>query len=140
MKQLFTLFLCLCLSVINTYAKQKIAGYYVTQRNDTIRGTFLVPFGFLGSEPSYERLQHSVKFLDANGEKYAILPMVVKCFVLDFAGTKITYLSRKDVVSSSLFSSGRAMFFKLKMDGPLKVFEYYVRRYSGGSPNRDYKQ
>jgi hypothetical protein len=134
MKKIITLLFLLSIPFSVVQAKKKVQGYYVTLADDTVKCTFLVPVDLLFQEPKYINLQYKIMYLDTKGEKQKFIPGQIKAFALFLQQTRITYLSvRRNIeIMPSLFSNEEHIFLRLNIDGPLRMFKYYVQRQSGG--------
>jgi hypothetical protein len=125
----------LILVFYNVDAK-KIPGKIVLNNGETIDVTFLIPFGFLNSQPTYTKLQMRARYVDRSGKKVVIKPDDAKEISFNFKGQNIRMISVNDDLGlQSIFSSQQRAFLKLEIDGALRLFTYYFTQNSPGMYN-----
>jgi len=135
MKKISAVLVIVLLTFINAKAK-KIEGYIILNNNETVHVTFLIPFGFLSSEPAYEKLQTRVRYLDRSSKKTILKPDDAKEISFSYGGQKIRMLSvRDDLQLSSIFSSQTKIFLKLEIDGKVRLFTSFFTQNSPGMYN-----
>jgi hypothetical protein len=114
---------------------KKIPGRIILNNDQAIDVTLMIPFGFLGGEPSYIKLQTGVKYIDGN-KKVMLKPGDAKEIVFTINGQTIRMLSvRDDLELQSIFSSQEKVFLKLEIDGVVKLFTCYLTQSSPGTYN-----
>jgi hypothetical protein len=115
---------------------KKIQGKIVLNNNETINVTFVIPFGFLSSEPSYLKLQTGVKYVNASNKKIMVRPDDAKEISFSVNGQDIRMLAVDDDLElQSIFSSQEKVFLKLEIDGAVKLFTSYTTQSSPGMYN-----
>jgi hypothetical protein len=122
----------LSLAVFSADAAKKIEGYITYNNNQTVKVTFLIPVGFLSSEPSYLGLQFRVRYIQ-NNVKLTLRPDDAREISFTYKGQTIRMLSVIDNLQmSSMFNSHARVFLRLLTDGEVKLFDYYATSYSPG--------
>ncbi|WP_299253649.1 hypothetical protein [uncultured Cytophaga sp.] len=123
----------LCLSVHALQASQ-IDGIIITKK-DTLHVRFVVPFTGI----DFTMLQRGVKYVDSLDNKCKLKPEDAKEIRFEYNGQPVRMLSRYDNLSS--YSDGSTkIFLELIIDGPMKLFSYYVKNTAvtgsgmGGAP------
>ncbi len=123
MKKLVRLIVCILFTFYSAEAAKKIEGYIHHNDNRKEKVTFLIPFGFLSSEPSYVNLQRQIKYL-VGKEKVALRADDVKEISFTIKGQEIRMRSVYDNLQQG-WSSGSFIFLKLEVDGPVSLYHYY---------------
>jgi hypothetical protein len=125
----------LLLSFAQVHAK-KIKGQIILNNNEAVDVTFIIPVGFLSTEPVYQKLQVRVRYIDASNKKSVLKPEDAKEISFEINGQKIRMLSvRDDLNMQSIFSSQVKVFLKLEIDGVVKLFTTYFTQSSPGMYN-----
>jgi hypothetical protein len=115
---------------------KKIQGKIILNNDQAISVTFIVPFGFLGGEPAYIKLQTGVKYIDSSNKKVMLRPGDAKEISFSINGQNIRMLSVDDDLElQSIFSSQEKVFLKLEIDGAVKLFTSYTTQSSPGMYN-----
>ena len=123
MKKLVGLIVCILFTFYSVEAAKKIEGYIYHNDNRKEKVTFLIPFGFLSSEPSYVNLQRQIKYL-VGKEKVALRADDVKEISFMIKGKEIRMRSVYDNLQQG-WSSNSFIFLKLEVDGPVSLYHYY---------------
>lgn len=112
---------------------RKIEGQIILNNDETLDVTFLIPFGFLSSEPTYTKLQTRVRYIDRSNKKVVLKPDDAKEISFTLNGKEIRMISVTDeLILQSLFSSQQRVFLKLEIDGALRLFTSYSTQSSPG--------
>jgi hypothetical protein len=129
---LYTVFVVFALT---TNAAKKVEGFILYDNNQSVKVVFLIPSGFLNSEPAYQKLQYRVSYIQ-NNVKLTLKPDDAKEISFTYNGQTIRMLSVVDNLQmGSPFSSKVKVFLKLVVDGEIKLFDYYATSYSPGIYN-----
>ena len=123
MKKLVVLIVFILFVFHSAEAAKKIEGYIYHSDNRKEKVTFLIPFGFLSSEPSYANLQRQIKYL-VGKEKVALRADDVKEISFMLKGKEIRMRSVYDNLQQG-WSSSSFIFLKLEVDGPVSLYHYY---------------
>ena len=70
---------------------KKIQGEIILNNDEAINVTFIIPFGFLASEPAYIKLQTGVKYIDGSNKKVMLRPEDAKEISFAIDGHIIQY-------------------------------------------------
>ncbi len=114
---------------------KKIAGQ-IFYENDTVNVTINIPVKFFTQEPNYEKLQYKIKYFDSQGIKKVLRPIDAKEIRFTFEYEKVRMLSRKNTLGlGNILSMSSNIFLRIKIDGDLKLFNYYYTQRSPGMYN-----
>lgn len=118
--------LLLCFSLAITAEAKKIKGNIIFE-DDTIRVTLIIPM--YGDTPYYARLQNKIKYIDKQGQKQVLKPHEAKEVSFHY-GKKIRLISVEKTNHSlkDFVSTSSHIFYKLEIDGKLRLFKHYTLR------------
>lgn len=134
MKKFAVVFLLCCIVAIAN--AKKIPGEIVLNNDETVSVTFLIPFGFLSSTPTYTKLQTRVRYIDKSDRRVVLKPGDAKEISFTWKGQRIRMISvHDDLGLQSLFSSQQNVFLKLEIDGEMRLFTSYFVQTSPGMYN-----
>ena len=115
---LFIAFFCLGVHVLHA---SQIDGIIIT-KTDTLHVRFVVPL----TGVDFTLLQKGVKYIDKSEQKCKLNPEDAKEIRFEYNGQTVRMLSRFDNLSRNSDGSTK-IFLELIIDGPMKLFSYYVR-------------
>ena len=119
--------------VFALHAARPIEGTITNINGRVVKATFLIPFGFLSSKPSFQKLQEGIRYLDGK-KKVTLRPDDVKEISFTYNGIKVRMISVYDNLQlSSSWTSQRNKFLKLEVDGIVRLYDYYATSYSPGT-------
>src|ERR1035437_44212 len=112
---------------LRSFAAIELTGFYVSNKNDTVKVVFKLPTGLFSKTPIYERMQCKIHYLDSAHKKQTLLPRDVKEISFKYNGQKVTFLTRNNELGLmiSFFSDDSKIFLKLVSNGKMKLFTYY---------------
>jgi hypothetical protein len=114
---------------LSLYAK-KIEGKIFFE-NDTIDVTFILPVDLLTQDIIYENVQQKIKYIDRNGIKHKLRPDDAKEIRFKYPYSEIRMISVPNNLGlGNPFFFGQNIFLELKIDGYLKLFNYYYKQKS----------
>lgn len=117
---------------VSAEAAKKIEGYihYNDSRKEKV--TFLIPFGFLSSEPTYANVQRQIRYL-VGKSKVVLKADDVKEISFSLKGKEIRMRSVYDNLQQGWGNNvGSMIFLKLEIDGPVRLYTYYSTSSSPG--------
>jgi hypothetical protein len=115
-------------SILLSANASEIKGIIITKK-DTLHVSFLIPFTGINRTT----LQSGVKYIDSLGIKCKLRPEDAKEFQFEYNGEKIRMLSRFDNLSYNSDGSSK-IFLQVVIDGPIKLFNYYMKNSYMSSP------
>ena len=124
-------FLIFFVSVHASAIAKKIEGVIIFENGTERTVTFKIPFRLLASHADYEKLQHRVKFFD-KGEKLVLRPGEASEFRFTHQNETIRMVSISGSGLEGIFARNNAIFLKLEIDGPLRLFRFFATRTGGG--------
>ena len=125
--------IAVCLSFTNADAR-KIPGQVVDRDGNVKEVTLRVPFKFLRSTPDFESLQARIVYFDASGQRIVLRPDDAREISFVFKGQEVRMLSVLNTIGAGapMFGRNKNIFLHLKVDGKLKLFNYYETQTTGG--------
>ena len=116
------LFLTIHLIFITQLKAEKIPGYYLTNKLDTVRVTFdipMFPFSKDSDKVDYDKLQSEVKYFDLTNNKHVLKSDLAKEYSFEYRKNRIRMISFK---GKEHFDK---KFLRLLIDGKLKMYGFY---------------
>lgn len=120
MKKLIGL-IALLISISFSANASQIKGIIITKK-DTLHVMFIIPF----SGVNYASMQYGVKYIDSAQVKHKLSPADAKEIRFEHLGDTVRMLSRFNNLSYNSDGSTK-IFLKLLIDGPIKLFDYYIK-------------
>jgi hypothetical protein len=120
------LFLALLFSTHLHAKKIKVAGYIISDENDTTKVTFEIPVEN-ESNPKFEFMQKEVKYYDSKGKKSTLKPTAAKgiVFFLDTKTYKMLTCSDNLGVIAPVFSKQVEFFLQVISDDKIKILKVH---------------
>ena len=118
------LFLTIYLIFITQLKAEKIPGYYLTGKLDTVRVAFDIPIVKIYKDSDivdYHKLQSQVWYFDSYNVKNVLKPNLAMEYSFEFAGKRIRMISFKGIPHYD------DKFLRLLIDGKLKLFGIYAK-------------
>jgi hypothetical protein len=115
------LFIALFYIGVHGLQASQIDGVIIT-KTDTLHVRFVVSL----TGVDFTLLQKGVKYIDNSGKKVKLKPEDAKEIRFEYNGQPVRMLSRFDNLSYNSDGSTK-IFLELLIDGPMKLFSYYVR-------------
>jgi len=127
MNKSLSFLIILLLVSFSTYASQ-VKGIII-RKTDTLHVIFVIPLTGI----DYSSIQYGIKYIDSSENKVKLKPEDAKEIRFEYNGEQVRMLSRFDNLSYNSDNSTK-IFLKLLIDGPIKLFDYYVKNSSVSTP------
>ncbi|MEO5599933.1 MAG: hypothetical protein ABIR06_03300 [Cyclobacteriaceae bacterium] len=125
------IFLTATAFILSSANAKKIPGQIVDRQGNILEVIFNIPFGFLSSEPNFEKIQYRIAYYDAMKNKRILKPDEASEIIFNNKKEEIRMLSRPNSIGAgSIFFTNTHIFLRLKIDGKLKLFNYYYTQNS----------
>lgn len=124
MKKITLLIVLALIFTFNAEAK-KIKGRIILE-NDTLEVTFKIDVSVLTQAPDFVGMQYKITYYDESGNKKILLPESAKEIQFTHETVNVRMLSRLNTLGlGNKLSPQSHVFLRLRIDGPLKLFDYY---------------
>jgi hypothetical protein len=130
------IFFTAALLIFDSANARKIPGQIIDRHGQTMEVVFNVPFKFLSSKPNFEKMQYRIAYYDAMNNRKILKPDEATRIIFNYNNEEVRMLSCVNSIrAGSLFYSNTHIFLHLKIDGKLKLFNYYYTENSPGMYN-----
>ena len=128
MRNLFTIVWLIFINS-NIYADWNVDGYYINNKNDSIKCTFIFKIGFLSTEPNYIAEQFKIDIIVNGNKKLTLIPDTAKAFVIKETSLRKFVSVKNDFgLPEGLFSSHKPyVFLEIVLEDYLKLYTGYYR-------------
>jgi len=115
-----------CILIIHVFSvgylkAENFEGFIITKNNDTLKATFDIPVLLFTKKIQFERIQSSIKVFDKNNESRKLNPKLVKEIVFTYQNKKVRMISKHTKIEEDSVY----IFYRLLIDGKLKLYKYY---------------
>ncbi|MCB0609098.1 MAG: hypothetical protein H6562_24965 [Lewinellaceae bacterium] len=125
MKKNLPIFAVLFLFSLQLQAR-KIEGIIIYEK-DTLNVVFNIPVRLIFNDPDFEKLQQGVVYFDARGKRQTLRAYRAREFRFRFGDEEVRMVAvnRPQLPGYRIMPGEEQMFLKLRIDGPLRLFQYY---------------